>query len=659
MRNYALYHFNHIDPRTLIALQNLDLFDEHTAPVGADVDLEVLRDPKNPLRLELPPGPLILCLNKDEKPKRIVIEVSILLCSELHEVRKAAFSYLDGLIVDEKFIVTPKTQGILKSSRAGILSNISHEWKSAAIALNDAFNDDILVAIQGVRQCLECGSVLQDSLNSYVPRMMHPAISSLDSIILDIKTPEKEHPKMMEIVSSIVGSATSLQDACEDYYLHLGHIPLASPYSMGEIVSRWMTAHPTSEAWTEVWNWAHSSFGPLPRYHACSVFVLYPELVPEDKFPDLWREIIGVVIGSESKDSRNTEQELWGLRRDLIRHFTCHLEANLPENDGDSIASFVWWLAERVAKVFPDKPESAQFYRKNWVEPEVAKSANIWLAASPRIGPSFLRYATATVPFPWSMALFALMGKKLEKLAPEKQEVEIRSSFHKIFVSCLINALPVEMESPVDPTYAMEYPLGEMALKWAAHQPEEQRKSLEQLVSTSRTLGSSDGLITALRKLTDYSVADQVTVALILKSLAYRKLSVAAGVWVVLTDMEWRRQIFGSIEDRVLGILIEAFSVLQVNDQEKWIYLLPHYLAEVCEKSKNVERQRQLFMYVLHTSLISDTVSAVRRLLRGSQKAKFAQFAKEYRALVESLWSDYPAWVQSRLRGLLASLRVV
>ncbi|MBU4274170.1 MAG: hypothetical protein KKA28_20265 [Planctomycetes bacterium] len=650
--------FDHIGPRTLIELQDLDLFDKPTAPIGMDVDLEVLRDLNHPLRLELPPGPLLFCLSKDEKPKRILVDVSTLLYSELLEVRKAAFSYLNELIVDEKFEVSPKTLGILKSSQARILSDISHKWRSAAIALNDAFNDDILIALQGVKQCLECRSVLQESLNSYVPRMMYPAVSSLDSIILEVRTPEKEHPKMMEIVSSIVGSAASLHDACEDYYLRLGYIPLASPYSMGDVVDRWMAAHSSEDAWSVVWNWAHSSFGPIPQYHACSVFVLYPKLVPEGKLPDLWREILNVVIGSESKDSKNTEQTLWGLRHDLIRHFTCHLEAHLPDNDGDSIACFAWWLAERVAKIFSDETESAQFYRKNWVEPALDKSTHIWLAASPRVGSSFLRYATATVPYPWVLAFLALMGRNLEKLAPEKQETELQATFQSILISCLISALPVVVELPADPTYAVEYPLGETALKWAAHQPEELRKALEQLVSTSRTLGSADGLVTALRNLTDYSVADQAAVALILKSLVYKNQLEAISVWDIFADMEWRQKVLNSIEDRVLWILIEALSALQVRDQEKWIFLLPHYLAEVCEKSENVERQRQLFMYVLHTSLISDTVSAVHRLLRGDQKAKFAQFAKEYRELVDNMWSYYPAWVQGRLRGLLASLHV-
>lgn len=59
-----------------------------------------------------------------------------------------------------------------------------------------------------------------------------------------------------------------------------------------------------------------------------------------------------------------------------------------------------------------------------------------------------------------------------------------------------------------------------------------------------------------------------------------------------------------------------------------------------------------------HTSLASDTVSAIRRLLTGNQKTSFSKFAQDYRAHMEAMWKDYPPWVQGRLRGLLTDLHV-
>jgi hypothetical protein len=555
--------------------------------------------------------------------------------------------------------LTPKTAWTLEETREGLLSNESHAWRSAAIALNDAFCDDIFVALQGVRQCLASVPIIKDSLNEFAPRVIHPTISSLDSIVLDVRNPEKEHSKLEEIVVAAVSGATDLREACSRYYAQLGHLPLAPAYAMSEVVSLWRAAHPDTDAWTEVWKWAHNTFGPTPRYHACSVFVTHPELVPKSKFPDLWGEILSVVHGPDKNGEPSIKHEPWALRWNLVRHFSYHLEAHLPDSHGANISCFAWWLAERVASLFPDDPTSAQFYRNNWFEPATNRSALIWADASPHIKRCFLRYMTAAVTFPWATALLSLMGNHFERLALQEQPLDTQALLHEALVLCIIGALPVALKSPAEPTYAIECPLGETALKCAALQTEKQRKDLEQLVAASQTLGSVEGLCTALHELSESSLPDQIAVGIALKAKAYTDPAVADCVWGILSDSEWRQRVLGSVEENVLGLLMEAISILQADNQDKWFSLLPHYIADLCESTEDDDRRRHLFLFVVRASLASDTVSAVRRLLRGSHKRKFVQFAKEYREHIEGTWSHHPAWVQGRLRGLLASLRAV
>ena len=660
MRNYALHHHGRIGPRTLVALQNLDLFEDPVEDrLGANMDLEVLRDPNHPRRMRLPPGPLLLYLTTDEKPKRMVVEVPVLLFSELPDVRKAAFAHLDCMVAGGSLPVTPKTKDVLEKTRVGVLSDTDHEWRPASIALSDAFCDDVLVALEGVRQSLQCEPVIEDMLTTYVPRVIHPAVSSLDSLVLEVRNPDSEHPRMLEIIASVTRDASSLGDACARYYAKLGYLPLAPKYSMSEVVVRWTAEHPEAEAWTEVWAWVRSAFGPIPRYHACSVFVLHPELIPDGKLPDLWQEIVSIVHDSGKTGADDVENEPWALRRDLARHFAHHLEAHLPDNDGANISCFAWWFAERVATLFPDEPPSAQFYRKNWIKSAADKSVQIWLAASPHIGRSFLRYVTATVSSPWATALLALMGSTLERLALQEQPAETQGLFDEALVSCLIGALPVAVESPADPTYAQECALSNTALKRAAQLSEEQHRALEQLLATSHILASVEGLCAALRNLAEKTLADQAAVALALKAKAYTDPALASAVWEVLSDAEWRQGVLGAVEDRVLGLVIEALAILQADSREKWFSLFPHYIADLCEKTENDERRRQLFLYVIHTSLASDTVSAVRRLLKSDKEARFTKVIEDYRKHVEAIWKGYPPWVQGRLRGFLASIHIL
>jgi len=427
---------------------------------------------------------------------------------------------------------------------------------------------------------------------------------------------------------------------------------------MGTVVRNWLSAHPDTDAWREVWAWANASFGPIPRYHACFVFVQYPELVPEGKLPELWKEIIGVVYKPDKKEPEEIEYETWALRRDLACHYVRHLESLLPDTDSANIGCFALWFSEQVARLFPDTQDASRFYREKWVKPPADTSIDIWLAASPHIRRSFLRYAIFMIPFPFAIGLFCVMGEKLEQLAPEKQSEEIRAQFHKSLILHFVSYIPFPVQTPDDPTYSIQCSMAETILRWAQYQVEGERKALEHLVASNQELGSANGLCKALRKLADSKLADQIAVAIALKAKAYNDPSITEGVWEVLSDAAWRQAVLGNVDERVLGLLVEAFSIFQIDNQDKWSSLLPHYIAELCEKTEDAERRRHLFRYVIHTSLASETVSAVRRLLRGGQKDKFLELVNEYREGVESMRSEYPPWVAGKLRGLMANLHV-
>ena len=386
-----MHYVDRIGLRTMVALEDLGLYENQAEDrLGADMDLEVLLDPAHSRRLTLPSGPLLLYEETGEKAKRRVVEVPALLYSDLSEVRKAALIHLERMIDDGSLEVTPRTREVFDKVRPKLALDIPHEWRPAAIAAVDAFNDDILIALQGVGQCLQHKPVLQDSLNTYGPRVLFPTVSSLDSIVLDVVNPDAQHSRMSEIVEAVAAEATSLTDACARYYARLGHLPLAPLYSLCAVVTRWKTANPACDAWADVWAWANSASGPIPRYHACSVFVMHPELIPDGKLAELWREILRVADDADKGASENGERAPWVLRRDIARHFVYHLEAFLTDNDGTNIACISWWLAAKVAALLPDNQQSAQFYRTKWVAPASDRSGLIWLDASPHIGRSFL-----------------------------------------------------------------------------------------------------------------------------------------------------------------------------------------------------------------------------------------------------------------------------
>jgi hypothetical protein len=657
MRNYALNQ-ERIGPRTRVALQELDLLDAEVEPIGEGVDPDILLDSEHPRREKLPPGPLFIYTVQEPQPSRTLIELPELLLSELPDVRKAALADVERMVADGTMEVTPRTRSLLAQKHEELLSDDAHRWRPAAIAVYDALEDDYLVALHGVHQSVSCNPVIKESLNAFTPRVLFPKVSSLESLELEVKNPEAERTLLAEVVQSVVAEATTIGDVCAHYHSRLGYLPLAPPYGMGEAVFRWASAHPGADAWTEVWSWARAAIGPLPRYHACSVFVLHPDLIPAGKLPELWHEVMDVVGQSGNKKQQANEDAPWILRRDLAKHYAYHVEAQLPGAEGANIACSAWWLAEKTCTLFPDVPQSAQFYHKNWVETALERSTLVWLVANPLIGDSFIRYMTFALASPWACSLLALMGPNLDQLAPADLAPEVKSRFQESLLANLVSTLPFPAEPPAEATYALETSMCETALKWASLQAGTHRTIVEGIVALGRRLGTVDGLCEALRKLVDATLPDQLAVTMSLKAHAHNNPTIAAPAWEILSDAEWRQKVMGTVDLPVLGLLIEAFSFLAARHQGKWFTLMPQYLAELCEKADDDQRRHDLFLYVLHISLTSDTVSAVRRLLRGQQKAKFVDLVKGYRAQTEAMWAFYPPWVQGRLRALLASLHV-
>ena len=659
MRNTALHHFKRVGPRTFRALQDLDLIDDVELHIGDNVDLVVLRDQQHERRQKLPDGPLVLYVTEGDEPKRMVVELPVLFFSDDRDVRRAALECIEKMLVKDPMALTPKTAAILKESRDALVFEMPEDWRPAAVAVCDALYDDVFIALHGVRQSLESEPVIQDRLNFYTPKVILPSVTSLDSISLPIGNPERDHGTLAKLLSDMIARASNLAELCSAYLTNLGFLPLAPPYGLAAAVGKWLSSNPGVDPWQDVWGWANAESTPISRYHACSVFVLLPELIPDGKLPDLWSEVLAVIQESDRMGADRPEYEPWALRRDLARHYTFHLEARLPDNDGANIGCFAWWFAEQVAALFPADAGAAKFYRENWVKPASDLSSHIWLAASAPIQRSFLRYVTFTVQSPWAVALLTLMGEHLDELAAVEQAEDVQMRFHEALVSNTLSSLPFPIETPGDPTFALECTFADTVLKWTEYQTEENRKALQQLVATSRTLGTKDGLCDALRKLGESSLPDQVAVCITLKAKVYTDPTIAEGLWEVVSDAEWRKNVLAGVEQQVQGLLIESLSMLLVNNQDKWFSHLPHYIAELCEKEENEERRRVLFLYVIHTSLASDTVSAVRRLLRGDQKAKFVEYVKEYRAQAEAMRSDYPPWVAGKLRGLMASMHVL
>ena len=659
MRNIAFRHFDHIGARTYRILQNLDLVADPSESLGVDVDLEVLKDPEHPRREDLGSGPLILHRTEDELPQRTILELPMLLYSDSREIREATLQEWDRYFEEPVLRVTRKTLSVVKKYRDDLISEESSKWRMASVAISDALNDDVLISLAGTRQSLECDPVIKESLNTYAPKILYPTVSSLDSIDPAAGHGERDREVLDPLLAKTVGRSDSIDSLCENYLQALGFLPLAPSYSLAAALSQWIEGGKYVNIWEEIWDWSDQAHTPLAVYHACTVFVVNPDLIPEDKLDELWKRILFVVDQKQTEDEESPAVAPWTLRRDLAKHYTYHLEARLPDNDGSQISAFAWWFAEQVAGLFPDDPESAHYYYENWVKSALDRSCHVWLTASSFVLPSFLRGITYTSSSPWATALLTLMGGKLESLAPEKLPEAQRSRFQGALVSSMLSSLPLSLETPDAPIFAQECSMESIVFKWAKVTDEENKESLEQIIKVSRDLGTSEGLCKALRELGESSMVDQAAIRMAFKGKVLADPSIGKDVWEIVSDREWRKDVLANLDQQVQGLLIESLSMLTVQNSEQWFAEMPHFLAELCENTEDKDSRQILFHYVLHLCMVTDTVSALRRLLHGKQKAEFVELVEEYRDIAESMRKNYPPWVQAKLRALMANLHFI
>jgi len=659
MCNNALQHNRMVDIRTYQILKGLGLINKEGDIIGDDLDFTAILDPSHPFRINMSKGPLVVYRDMNDSTKLKVVDLTILLLSDKVETRKVAIESFMKMIQSNDIDITPITGSKFSAFKERIIVDDPSVWRSASVSLFDAFCNDIVISLQGARQCLESEPVIQESLNIYVKKLLYPSIASLETISLVITNPESEHTKIKEVIRQILESSVSLSDACSAYYNILGFLPISPNYGMPTIVQEWIDDHKDVIVWDEIWKWAKATPGPIPRYHACIVFILCPDLIPSGKLPDLWNEIINIINVSIKQEDNDDIGIAWKLRRDLVRHFSFHLETLLPDSNSAHICCFAWWLSEQVAGLFTENPESLKFYYTNWIQKSLELSNSVWITTRPRIQSSFLRYITFTITSPWVLSLISIISDKIDLLKLPEQSDEIKDTLNNSLLWNSIFTIPFQGSLNDDPTYSLENSLMNVLPKYLGYIPQEHQVAINQLISQSKEINTNEGLCKALSDIDKLTITEQYCIALAFKSKVYLDPQIYEAIWGVISNEKWRSEVLGKIDTTILWLLFESISILQVHARGDWFYILPHYIADMCEIVEEDNRRQELFIYVLLSSLAADSYSAIKKILRGANKEKYKDILISCVQYFDTMRPTYPPWVTGRLRALIANLRIV
>lgn len=578
---------------------------------------------------------------------------SVLLSGEV-SLRTAAIVHLEVMATSEPPKLTPPTKSTLQSRRADIVNESADIWQPAALELRDTLGNDLLYQIAAVEQSLE--GHFEDGLKEYFPKVLRPSIASLEALELKIVKPSEQKKDMVGAISECA-NRDSLHVACDEYQAVAGFLPLADDYSLTRVVELWQERHNTPlNLWESLWDWADKKKSPLARYHVCMVFLAKPEWRAQGQERVLWQEILEIISNPSSEDHSLRWRHEWAVRKELAQHYLRFLESRSPTALGEPLASFSWWLAERVATLLGHAAEASSKLRNVAIIPEAESSDFAWKLSLPRIAPSVFAKATHLGAGPWSLsALSRMKGQTIEALSAALDE-QLANRFDRSFAAVIMSGFPLEAAPPGDAVYAFETTLSESVAAWDTRREDSAgAKPANAIASMYAKLSKPVEFVPALQKIYEEDELNQMIVAHWAKSLAIQGLLPRDEVWKCLSDSAWRKPTFIKVIDAALDQLFLAFSLALHSNDNVWQAGLPHVYASACEEAgDNAERRGVLFAFTAISGIHTYSVSALQRLLASSQRSTYLELSNRLQNALLSNRGN-PPWLTARIRAVLAA----
>jgi len=131
----------------------------------------------------------------------------------------------------------------------------------------------------------------------------------------------------------------------------------------------------------------------------------------------------------------------------------------------------------------------------------------------------------------------------------------------------------------------------------------------------------------------------------------------ATWVWELLSNDEWLKSTFSSLETSYLHALCWGLVELQRSNEDSWRWRLPHLfvaLGEVLDLS--LDQRRVLALMALRSAIVGRAMGAVQRLLAGRKTSLIREGLLEWKRQFEEIRNGAPAVVSGIFRDVCATL---
>lgn len=643
--------FDHVpevlDSRTAIMMIKNELVESIPQNSIPEKLIAIIENPKHEERWPDSYGPFILFQEEDKK--RGVIELSKVFINPEIRIRSAALSELDhqDLQYDKHgLFMSPQSKQRINELRSTVLLNDLQESLSASIEINDILEDDFFFQLAGLRQSLQFRLI--NELPDLIKLLLEPTQRTIQFLEdLPIWSPLRQQAEIEHHRNHIVERIDTFPKALCEYYRLFGHLPLAGSFSAAGVIGSWVSNHQLPEnPWEQIWDWANLNGSPLASYHACQLLCQNPSWIPEEYQQEFISAIVDIALGAENN-------EHWKSRCSLGRHYCRHLESLDSGADSGRIAAFSWWLAETLAGTIDNYDSETREICYSFIEDEFEKSREIQTVVRLPVSISPLRCMTHCSISIWSTSILCeLFNSKI--LEYYDQDANVVVALKNIF--CNVSLVPLNSRSG---EFAFEYSYTLFKEIYSNEFLNSNDKSKVSIYSTLIEARTGHGL---KRLLTDLPTAEE-NIAMVtvneLRLQSYNGDSPCDVLFDLFSDEVWRDAVLVDQNEVFVELLCSAAIEVAMHDAEHdWLMYLPHFLASGCEKAHSSDSKRHLFGYTVVSSLASNSVSAIERLLKGSTRRAYEEYVNEWRQRIENLSPIAPAWIRAKLRAIKSVLYI-
>lgn len=641
-----------LDPLHACRFQDLGVPLNITPPGIPRTIVEILQNPEHADRIPMPEGPLLF-LREGNQP--VVLEpVGLLLHPEL-EIRRSAAHYLKAGVSSSEPWLTPNTAEALEIRAADCESEDVARWHAAGIELVPLLHEDLFAHLAALRQSL--AGKYEEGLRQHLVGVMRPRFRTLANLAPPVRSATEQRDDIRGWIREFAALST-LHLALTNYVNRCGYVPLLGKYGAAEVARQWMGEHPGFVVtWDDLWSWAVGMGSPLAKYHAITVALSIPSTRPVDAMEQFWKEVLDVLDVGERVEETQTPSHFWRLYCDLAAHFARHIESLHPGQDGERVACYAWWLADKVGRVLGKSDESAKRALATIVGPAGAFSSMQWAVARSPVVPSAFRYATLYTNSVWAMSLTMQLSETADSPILEEMPAELRARISETVTGLLLTSPIGDQIEADEPVFAFQQTSRISELYRAdGLVAVEQREMLNELMPLRQRMATVPELQSRLERLPELPAHEQRLTVLHLREAVYSSYKCDDAVAGWLTQIN---EVAGNLQrapETMLDTVLEALTEFHQHRQAEWATRLPQMLAYAVEHCDNADRVKLLHIHAVLMSINAGIVSPIQRIAASKWRAELRTPLAAWRENMVAVGKQSEPWVAARVRATSACI---